>query len=76
MKLIKLPHQKGHILSPWLTQEEAANYCGISREKFRQLQKQLPCPATGGTENNKRYITYVIDEWWKRVGTKKDVDIE
>ncbi len=69
MKLIKLPNQKGHILSPWLTQEEAAAYIGISRETFRRLQHEvLPCPATGGNENNRRYVTPVLDRWWKKVG--------
>lgn len=68
MKLIKIPNKKEHILTPWLNTDEAAAFCGISRETFRRLQSEiLPCPATGGNQTNRRYYTPVLTEWWQKI---------
>jgi len=69
MKLIKLAgkHRREHIISPWLSFEEAAIYCGVSKTTFQRLQQKKPCPHTAGNENNRRYHSAVIDQWWKDV---------
>jgi len=68
MKLVKIPNKKEHILTPWLSTDEAAVFLGVSRETFRRLQREvLPCPVTGGDANNRRYLVAVLSEWWQSV---------
>jgi hypothetical protein len=75
MKLIKIPNKREHLLTPWLSFEEAAAYCGISRETFRRLQTEiLPCPATGGNPSNRRYLAPVVDQWWQTIATLASKD--
>ena len=57
-----------HIITPWLSAEEAAAYCGISKTTFRRIcNNVLPCPATGGNEHNRRYYAPVVSKWWERI---------
>lgn len=46
------------IESPWLRQEEAALYCGISRTAFRSRAARLP---HAGDESLRLYHTNVLD---------------
>lgn len=70
MKIVKVSVLE-HLCTPWLSTDEAAEYCGVSRETFRKIQREtLPCPATGGNSTNRRYHATVLDEWWKTVCQK------
>lgn len=66
MKLIRIKKSpQEHIVTPWLTTAEAAEFLGLSRKTFRVLQQNiLPCPAAGGDVHNKRYYSPVLTQWW------------
>lgn len=68
MKVIRLNRHK-QILTPWLSLDEAAAYCGVSRETFRRYNQILPCPGTGG--KRPRYYAPVLSQWMEKIATTK-----
>lgn len=71
MKLIRLPKSKNHIMTPWLTPEEAALYCCMSRETFHKLRQLLPCPHAGtGEPKTTKYHAAILDEWLNALASK------
>ena len=67
MKIIR-KNRRQHIITPWLSAKEAAAYCGVSKETFRRICKNIvPCPSSGGNEHNRRYYAPVVSEWWEKI---------
>ncbi len=63
MKTIHL--DKGREIStPWLSIDEAAAYCGMSRETFRVKAAEVPF---GGTSRGRKYYIPDLDEWMKTI---------
>lgn len=58
-----VPLSKGiQVKTPWLSPDEAAAYCGISRDFFdkKSAASQLPY---GGTSGHKTYHVDVLDQF-------------
>lgn len=52
------------IRSPWLSSEEAAVYCEMGINRFRELAKRTSLPrAITSSSNKPRYNARVLDEW-------------
>lgn len=56
-----VPLSKGRLVkTPWLSIDEAAAYCGFSREVFIRQADAKECPFSGAA-NNRRYHAEQLD---------------
>ena len=62
------------IFSPWLTPEEAAQYCRLSLSLFNQKRKEVPIKF-GGTQRRPRFHRDELD-YWMQNGFKKEMGLE
>jgi predicted site-specific integrase-resolvase len=74
MKIIKTSNNK-HITTPWMSPDEAATYCGVSRSTFDRWQKIIELPYAGD-KNNRRYLEETISGWLQKLSKRIDIDCE